>query len=81
MNIPDNLDKRLGQSKPMGGTVSEQLSKMERTLRSSGALPLSSLIARTNIGTNVRQQGYSLNLRPQRVHIVKPSARIGKLAE
>jgi len=81
MNIPDNLDKRLGQSKPMGGTVSEQLSKMERTLRSSGALPLSSLIARTNIGTNVRQQGYSLNLRPQRVHIVKPRGRIGKLAE
>ena len=80
MNIPDNLENRLGQSKPMGGTVSEQLSKMEKTLRSSGALPLTSLIGRANIGTRGRQQGYSLNLKPQRVHIVKPGARNGKLA-
>ena len=79
MNIPDNLDKRLNQSKPMGGTVSEQLSKMEKTLRNSGALPLSGLIARENIGTRSRQQGYRLTLQPERVRIiksVKPSASL-----
>lgn len=71
MNIPDSLDKRLTEKKPMGGTVSEQLSKMEKTLANSGALPLSGLIARTNIGTRSRQQGYSLKLQAQRVRITK----------
>ena len=56
----------------MGGTVSEQLSKMEKTLANSGALPLSGLITRTNIGTRSRQQGYSLNLQSERVRITKP---------
>lgn len=73
MNIPDSLDKRLAQSKPMGGTVSEQLSKMEKVLRNSGALPLSGLIVRANIGSRARQQGYALNLQADHVHIVKPS--------
>ena len=72
MKIPDSLDKRLKESKPMGGTVSEQLSKMEKTLANSGALPLSGLITRTNIGTRSRQQGYSLNLQAERVRITKP---------
>jgi hypothetical protein len=72
MNIPDSLDKRLKESKPMGGTVSEQLSKMEKTMANSGALPLSGLITRTNIGTRSRQQGYSLNLQAERVRITKP---------
>ncbi len=72
MNIPDSLDKRLKESKPMGATVSEQLSKMEKTLANSGALPLSGLIARNNIGTRSRQQGYSLNLQAERVRITKP---------
>lgn len=81
MNIPDSLDKRLGQGKPMGGTLSEQLSKMEKRLSNSGALPLSGLIGRANIGTKSRQQGYSLNLRPERVNILKPRVRIGKLAK
>lgn len=80
MNIPDSLDKRLGQTKPMGGTLSEQLSKMEKTLRNSGALPLSGLIARENIGTRSRQQGYKLTLQPERVHIIKPGRWDGKLA-
>jgi CRISPR-associated protein (TIGR02584 family) len=72
MNIPDSLDKRLKESKPMGGTVSEQLSKMEKTLANSGAMPMSGLIARNNIGTRGRQQGYSLNLQSERVRITKP---------
>jgi hypothetical protein len=72
MNIPDSLDNRLKETQPMGGTVSEQLSKMEKTLANSGALPLSGLIARTNIGIRSRQQGYSLKLQAQRVRITKP---------
>lgn len=72
MNIPDSLDRRLTQNKAMGGTVSEQLSKMEKTLSNSGALPLVGLIARTNVGARSRQQGYSLNLQAERVRITKP---------
>lgn len=72
MNIPDSLDKRLTESKPMGGTVSEQLSKMEKKLANSGALPLSGLIARSNIGKLNRQQGYNLKLQAERVRITKP---------
>ena len=70
MNIPNSLDKRLNECKSMGGTVSEQLSKMEKTLRNSGALPLSGLIARENIGTRGRQQGYRLTLKAERVRII-----------
>lgn len=72
MNIPDSLDKRLTESKPMGGTVSEQLSKMEKKLANSGALPLSGLIARSNIGKLNRQQGYNLKLQAERVRITRP---------
>lgn len=79
MNIPGSLDNRLHQSKPMGGTVSEQLSKMEKTLRNSGALPLSGLIARENMGTRSRQQGYSLTLQPERIRFVKHNKPLASL--
>jgi CRISPR-associated protein (TIGR02584 family) len=69
MNIPSSLDKRLYECKPMGGTVSEQLSKMEKTLRNSGLIPLGGLITRENIGTRGRQQGYRLNLQADRVRL------------
>jgi CRISPR-associated protein (TIGR02584 family) len=71
MRIPDSLDARLNDQKAMGDTFSQQLSKMEKTLRNSGALPLSGLIARENIGTRGRQQGYRLNLQAERVRIVQ----------
>jgi CRISPR-associated protein (TIGR02584 family) len=71
MHIPDSLDARLNDQKAMGDTFSQQLSKMEKTLRNSGALPLSGLIARENIGTRGRQQGYRLNLQAERVRIVQ----------
>lgn len=70
MHIPDSLDARLHDQKAMGDTFSQQLSKMEKTLRNSGALPLSGLIARENIGTRGRQQGYRLTLQAERVRIV-----------
>jgi len=71
MQIPDSLDTRLNDQKPMGDTFSQQLSKMEKTLRNSGALPLIGLIARENIGTRGRQQGYRLHLQAERVRIIK----------
>jgi hypothetical protein len=71
MRIPDSLDARLNDQKAMGDTFSQQLSKMEKTLRNSGVLPLSGLIARENIGTRSRQQGYRLNLQAERVRIVQ----------
>jgi CRISPR-associated protein (TIGR02584 family) len=41
MHVPDKLDARLSDDKPIGDTFIQQLSKMEKTLRDSGALPLS----------------------------------------
>ena len=73
MYIPKSLNDRLHDQRPIGDTFSEQLSKLERTLRDSGALPLHGLIARQNIGTRSRQQGYSLNLRPERVALRRPT--------
>jgi hypothetical protein len=72
MNIPMSLYQRLSDAKPIGDAFSQQLSKLEKTLRVSGALPLRGLIERTNIGNRGRQQGYSLNLQPNQVHIHKP---------
>jgi len=71
MHIPGSLDARLNDKEPIGNTFSQQLSKMEKTLRNSGALPLSGLIARENIGTRGRQQGYRLKLQAERVRIVQ----------
>lgn len=81
MYIPKSLNDRLHDQRPIGDTFSEQLSKLERSLRDSGALPLHGLIARQNIGTRSRQQGYSLNLRPERVALQRPTNLRGKLAK
>lgn len=70
MLIPSSLDARLNDQKAMGDTFSQQLSKMEKTLSNSGALPLNGLISRENISTRGRQQGYRLNLQAERVRIV-----------
>lgn len=72
MHIPDSLHLRLHDQKPLGDTFSQQLSKMEKTLRMSGALPLAGLIQRENVGTRSRQQGYRLNLLPERIRIQNP---------
>jgi CRISPR-associated protein (TIGR02584 family) len=71
MHIPISMDQRLNDQKALGDTFSQQLSKLEKTLRNSGALPLRGLIERENIGTRGRQQGYSLKLQPSQVRIVK----------
>jgi CRISPR-associated protein (TIGR02584 family) len=74
LHIPDSMDKRLNDQQAMGDTVSQQLSKMEKTLRNSGLLPLRPFIARENIGSHGRQQGYSLKLQPRQIRIVASSA-------
>ena len=76
MNIPDSLGEKLRKETPMDSTLSQQLSKLKRTLQQSGVLPLRSLIVRKNISNRNRQQGYSLDLQPERVRFVKR----GKLA-
>jgi CRISPR-associated protein (TIGR02584 family) len=73
MHIPASLDQRLNDQQAMGDTFSQQLSKLEKTLRNSGALPLRGLIKRENIGSRSRQQGYSLNVGPSQVHIIQKS--------
>lgn len=72
MHIPDHLNQRLHDKKTMGDTFSEQLSKLEKTLRDSGALPLNGLIVREKIDTRSRQRGYRLNLQPKQIHIIRP---------
>lgn len=72
MHIPDSMDKRLNDQQAMGDTLSQQLSKMEKTLRESGSLPLRPLIGRQNISSYGRQQGYSLQLQPRQVRILAP---------
>jgi CRISPR-associated protein (TIGR02584 family) len=71
LHIPHSLYQRLNDQQPLGDTFSQQLSKLEKTLRNSGTLPLSGLIARENIGIRSRQQGYRLNLQPHRVRILQ----------
>jgi hypothetical protein len=79
IHIPDSLNERLHNHSPIGDSFAEQLSKMERRLRASGALPIQKLIKRLNISSTHRQRGYSLNLQPQRVSIIKPSRQLANL--
>lgn len=74
MQIPVNLDQKLSDDSPIGDTFSQQLSKMERTLRQSGAIPLRGLIERVNISVRGRQQGYRLQLAAHQVRILTSRA-------
>ncbi len=74
MHIPVSIDQRLSDQTAMGDTFSQQLSKLEKTLRDSGAMPLRGLIERRNIGARGRLQGYSLQLEPTQVRILKPGS-------
>jgi CRISPR-associated protein (TIGR02584 family) len=71
MHIPNRLDEWLNSKNPMGDSFSQQLSRMEKKLQESGAMPLVGLIHRENIGRRGRQQGYRLNLQPARVKIIR----------
>jgi CRISPR-associated protein (TIGR02584 family) len=79
MHIPNSMDQRLNDTTAFGNTFNEQLSKLEKNLRDSGALPLHELIERSNLSKS-RQKGYRLNLQPAQVRIVKtnPSASLPK---
>jgi CRISPR-associated protein (TIGR02584 family) len=74
MHIPGSLDTRLNSDEePIGPTFSQQLSKMERALRSSGALPLRPLVVRQRVGNRGRQHGYSLGINASQVRFIKSS--------
>jgi len=74
MRIPGSLDTRLNSNEePIGPTFSQQLSKMERALRNSGALPLRPLVVRQRVGSRGRQHGYSLAIEASQVRFIKPS--------
>jgi len=74
MRIPSSLDARLNNSaEPIGPTFSQQLSKMERALRNSGALPLRPLVLRQRIGNRGRQHGYSLGIKAAQIRFVHTS--------
>jgi hypothetical protein len=81
MYIPNRLNEWLNNEEPMGNSFSQQLSKMEKALRESGAMPLVGLIHRENVGVRGRQQGYRLNLQPARVRIIRQRTKHSKLAK
>jgi CRISPR-associated protein (TIGR02584 family) len=70
IHIPDSWNDRLNSKKPIGDTFSEQLSKLEKTLRNSGKLPLGQLIARSEKDLATRQKSYRLTLEPENIHIL-----------
>jgi len=73
MHIPNSLDQRLSDGKAFGNSFNEQLSKLQKTLRDSGALPLNDLIERQPVSKS-RQKAYRLKLQPHQVQIIKPGS-------
>ena len=67
MHIPGHVYERLQSDKPFGDSFTQQLSKLEKSLRDSGILPLYGLINRTEDHPRSRQRSYSLALKAQHV--------------
>ncbi|NJM32165.1 MAG: TIGR02584 family CRISPR-associated protein [Limnobacter sp.] len=67
MNIAPSVDQWLNTAYPAGDTFSQQLSKLERTLRESGFLPLRSFIRRNHHEHGNRQRSYQLDLQPENI--------------
>ena len=80
MNIPDSVYRRLIDTKAMGDTFNEQLSKLKRALRDSGALPFRELVVRTEEVARARQRHYQLALSASHIHFISPEAA-SKLAK
>ena len=72
MNIPSSIYQRLTDTKVMGDTFNEQLSKFKKALRDSGALPFRELIVRTEEHARARQRSYQLALSPDQIHFIHP---------
>lgn len=80
MNIPNSVYQRLTDTKVMGDTFNEQLSKFKKALRDSGALPFRELIVRTEEHARARQRSYQLALSADRIRFIHP-ANNSKLAK
>jgi hypothetical protein len=68
MHIPGSVYERLQNDKPFGDSFTQQLSKLEKSLRDSGNLPLRDLIDRSEDHPRSRQRSYSLALKAEHVH-------------
>jgi CRISPR-associated protein (TIGR02584 family) len=68
MHIPGSVYERLQNDKPFGDSFTQQLSKLEKSLRDSGNLPLCDLIDRSEDHPRSRQRSYSLALKAEHVH-------------
>jgi CRISPR-associated protein (TIGR02584 family) len=77
LNIPSSLYDKLKGKDPIAATFEQQLSKLQRTLRDSGAFPLRELITREAI--NARQRGYRLNLLPDHIQILSSTGKLAKV--
>jgi len=80
MNIRDSVYRRLIDARAMGDTFNEQLSKLSKALRDSGALPFREPILRTEGHAQARQRSYQLALSADHIHFVWPEAT-SKLAK
>jgi CRISPR-associated protein (TIGR02584 family) len=69
-NIPDSFNERLNNDLPIGDTFTQQLSKLEKKLRDSGAMPLKAMIQRCEVNPRSRQRSYSLTLEKDRVRFL-----------
>lgn len=72
MNVPNSVYQRLTDTRVIGDTFNEQLSKFKKALRDSGALPFRELIVRTEENARARQRSYQLALSPNQIHFIQP---------
>lgn len=70
LQIPASVDDWLNSPEPPAQRFSQQLSKLERNLAQSAALPLRKLIARKQLQIGNRQRGYRIDTRPENIHIL-----------
>jgi len=77
MNIPETLYTRLNGGASIAETFEQQLSKLQKTLRDSGEIPLHELLSRERLPGKGRQRGYQLNLEPSRIRFTSVS-RVGQ---
>lgn len=70
MNIPDRVYERLTDTRALGDTFNEQLSKFKKSLRDSGALPFKDLIIRSEKTGHSRQRGYRLALNANQIFFI-----------
>lgn len=82
MDIPDSLNDKLQAQGPIAETFEQQLSKLQRNLRDSAALPLRQPIERVPLQAGSRQRGYRLALTPEQVQLRRSCpSKAGKLAD